>query len=316
MAFEIRPYPDFSWSHTRRATFHECPRKYYYQYYGAHNGWLASTDPAVRTVYRLKQLTTLPIEVGGAIHDAARHAIQRVRDGFPEPPFDELHDRARASLNDAWLQSKERQTWERQPNRWKMFHESYYGDGLSPIQISEARDRVVRCLTNLRSSESYRQALAAPAVEVRPEQMLEPLDVDATPVYAVPDLHYRLGDGSWTVTDWKTGLREEPDWDQISVYALFVRERYGADAVRGRVEWLNSGNVAVRIISSDDIDQTRWVISDSAGAMREYLRDVETNEPRDREAFPLRDDVAACPSCPYYELCRAEIAARGGDGPF
>ncbi len=316
MAFEIRPFPDFSWSHTRRSTFQECPRKYYYQYYSSHNGWLASADDATRTVYRLKQLTTLPIEIGGAVHDAARHAIQRVRDGFPEPSFDELHDRVRSDLNHAWLQSKERRNWERQPNRWKMFHDSYYGEGLSPLQITEARDHVVRCLTNLRVSESYRQALAAPAVEIRPEQLQEPLEIATAKVFAVPDLHYRLGDGSWTVTDWKTGLYEEPDWDQVAVYALFIKERYGAETVRARVEWLNSGNAAVHIFSAEDIDQTGRTIAGSVAAMRTYLRDVEKNEPRDRDSFPLRDDIAACPNCSFYELCREEITARQPDRPF
>ena len=316
MSFQIRPYPDFSWSYSRAVTFHECPRKYYYQYYGAHNGWLASAGEDVRTVYRLKQLTTLPIEVGGAIHDAARYAITRVRDGNPEPSFDELHERARGALNEAWLQSKERQAWENRPNQWKMFHDSYYGSGLDPIQIAEGRERLARCLTNLRTSESYRQALAAPVVEVRPEEFMEPLDIGGTPVYAVPDLHYRLGDGSWTVTDWKTGVRQQPDWDQVAVYTLFIRERYGAETVRARIEWLNSGDVAVRMMSAEDIDHTRETIAGGVAAMRGYLQDAEANEPRPREAFPLREDTGACPSCSYYELCQPEIAARASGGPF
>lgn len=316
LTFEIRPYPDWSWSHSRRTTFQECPRKYYYQYYGSHNGWLASAEEDARTAYRLKQLASLPIELGGAVHDAARHSIERVRNGFPEPSFEEVHDRVRADLNNAWLQSKDRAAWERQPNRSKMFHESYYGDGLSESQLTRARDQVVRCLTNLRTSTSYRQALSAPAVEVRTEEFLPPIDIDVTPIYAVPDLHYRLGDGSWTISDWKTGLNEEPDWDQMAVYALFIREKHGVESVIARVEWLSSGNSEVRTISGSGIQDAHGKIANSVQAMRGYLLDVEANRPREKAGFPLRDDTGLCPSCPFYELCRDEIDQRAGNGPF
>ena len=46
MAFEIRAYPDFSWSQSRRSTFRECPRKYFWHYYGSHNGWLDEASEA------------------------------------------------------------------------------------------------------------------------------------------------------------------------------------------------------------------------------------------------------------------------------
>ncbi|MCH7779740.1 MAG: DNA polymerase III subunit gamma/tau, partial [Acidobacteria bacterium] len=151
------------------------------------------------------------------ISDSGLERIARAGEGSVRDSLSIL-ERVRADLNGAWLQSKERQAWERQPNKWKMFHESYYGNGVSDGAIARARDQVVRCLTNLRTSESYRQALSAPFVEIRrTEEFLPPLDIDITPIYAVPDLQYRLGDGTWTITDWKTGLRDQVDWDQMGV---------------------------------------------------------------------------------------------------
>ena len=188
---------------------------------------------------------------------------------------------------------------------------------MSEEDLSRAREQVVRCLTNLFTSESYRRALSAPFVEVRQtEEFLEPIEIDVTRIYAVPDLQYRLGDGTWTIADWKTGLNEDTHWDQMAVYALFMREQRGAENVVARVEWLSSGNAEVRTFSSAEIQDASRRIADSVEAMRGYLLDVAANQPRDRAALPLRDDTAFCPNCQYYELCRDEIGERSGRGPF
>lgn len=39
MAYIRREYLEFSWSYSRKNSFHDCLRKYYYHYYASHNGW-------------------------------------------------------------------------------------------------------------------------------------------------------------------------------------------------------------------------------------------------------------------------------------
>jgi hypothetical protein len=68
MAFEVHPYPEFSWSQSRRSTFRECPRKYFWTYYGSHNGWLREAPAEARAAWRL----THPNEPGVAAVPAAR----------------------------------------------------------------------------------------------------------------------------------------------------------------------------------------------------------------------------------------------------
>lgn len=49
-------YPQWSYSQSRASMFDECLRKYYYHYYGAHNGWKTdSADEMQVRLYRLKQ---------------------------------------------------------------------------------------------------------------------------------------------------------------------------------------------------------------------------------------------------------------------
>jgi hypothetical protein len=51
-----RDFPDFSWSNSRHKTFLECVRKYYYQYYESHNGWLYEAPDESKAAYRLKNI--------------------------------------------------------------------------------------------------------------------------------------------------------------------------------------------------------------------------------------------------------------------
>lgn len=79
MPYELSEYPGFSWSHSRRTTFQECPRKYFHQYYGSHNGWEETSAESARIAYRLKNLTSLTLEIGATVHKAASTAIYEVR---------------------------------------------------------------------------------------------------------------------------------------------------------------------------------------------------------------------------------------------
>ena len=83
-----RPYPEFSWSHSRDRSLAECARAYFWRYYGSHNGWLPDAPEEASVAYALKQLTTFPMILGTAIHACARDCALAVRQGAPRPSFD------------------------------------------------------------------------------------------------------------------------------------------------------------------------------------------------------------------------------------
>ena len=165
-------------------------------------------------------------------------------------------------------------------------------------------------------SQSFRKAVSAPQVEVRLVESMVTFALDGTLIYGTPDMLYRLGDDTWTVTDWKTG-QENVDLDQASFYALYVQELYGADPdnIRARIEWLASGNADEHRFSRDELLACRSRVLDSISSMREYLIDPAVNSPRQQSEFPLRDDTSMCVGCKFYELDEEEIATRAS-GPF
>lgn len=79
-------YPQWSYSQSRANMFDECLRKYYYHYYGAHNGWKTeSADEMQVRLYRLKQLSNLYLVFGDLAHRMCESAVRSREDGKPKP---------------------------------------------------------------------------------------------------------------------------------------------------------------------------------------------------------------------------------------
>ena len=317
MAFEIRPYPDFSWSQSRRSTFRECPRKYYWHYYGSHNGWLNEAGDEAKRAWRLKKITNLHMVLGTIVHELAADAILRVRGGGALPDAADLIEGGRGRLNRAWLMSQQTEEWERRPGHVTMLMEFYRGSGPSRDLIERIRDKLYACLRHLLSSQSFREAVAAPAVEVKEVDRLDFVDLDGVKVYAQPDLLYRLGD-AWRIVDWKTGARHASHAPQLRTYAVYLQERgdLAKGPVIGRLEYLGTGDAVSVPVSDRDCAEERQVIADSMAAMRTYLADPVRNEALPRERFPLREDTRRCPQCPFFELCEVELQEAEVAGPF
>jgi len=317
MAFEIRPYPDFSWSQSRRSTFRECPRKYYWHYYGSHNGWLDEATDESRLAWRLKKITNLYMVLGSIVHDLAARAIMRVRGGGVAPTASQLIEEGRAGLNRAWLMSQQRAEWERRPGQITMLMEFYRSSGPSRDQVERIRDKLHVSLRHLLTSESFREAVEAPMVEVKEVDRLDFVELEGVKLYAQPDLLYRLGD-AWRIVDWKTGERHASHAPQLRTYAVYLKERgdLPPGPVIGRLEYLGTGDSASVPISDRDCAEERGRIRDSVEAMRTYLADPVRNEPHPRERFPLREDTRRCPACPFYELCEDELLEAAASGPF
>jgi CRISPR/Cas system-associated exonuclease Cas4 (RecB family) len=317
MAFEVHPYPEFSWSQSRRSMFRECPRRYFWNYYGAHNGWLRDAPEEARTAWRLKKISNLHMTLGNVVHDVAAEAIQRVRGGGDVPSGPELIEAGRSRMNRAWQQSRQREDWERNPGRHPMMMEFYRGTGPSQDLVVKIRERLYACLRHLPASESFREAVESPQVEVKEVDRLDYLDLDGIKLYARPDLLYRLGD-AWRIVDWKTGGRAAGHAAQLRTYAVYLRERpdLPTGPIIGRLEYLSDGESISVPITDRDIAEERRAIQDSVENMRTYLAEPLRNAAKPMSEFPLTDNRRWCSSCNFFELCEDELAATENTGPF
>jgi len=101
---------EFSWSSSRDATFRECPRRYYFRYYGSWGGWSVSADPRTRKLYVLKQLRTRQMWAGAAVHERIKASLRDIRRGGEPMPAEDAVEAALSAMRTEYLASNRRDT--------------------------------------------------------------------------------------------------------------------------------------------------------------------------------------------------------------
>lgn len=112
-----------------------------------------------------------------------------------------------------------------------------------------------------------------------------------------PDFCARDAEGSFVITDWKTGRPEViEDSTQLEVYALWAYRRFEPDPERISAEFAYCGTGEVRPIPIDAgvLDSTLEMITSDLN---------QWNETLDVEAFPAAPAPTKCDNCSYEYIC-------------
>ncbi len=308
MAYQRTKYPPWSWSSSRKGTFRECKRKYYYNYYGAHNGWESDAPEEAKQAYRFKNLDGIYLILGSAVHEIAEFTCKIIDSTSKLPEESKLIDKVRYLLNQAYTESKNPEAWYRSPKQNFMLQEFYYGGGLSNNLIKQIKERMRKAVPNLLTSQSISE-IVKDKCEIKIAERMDTFMVGDTPVYAIPDLVYKDKGGSWIVVDWKTGKEYDSHLAQITIYAIYIMEKFNLKIkdVKGRVEYLLTGRSRDVEITPETVKEVRSEIVESIKNMKEYLKDETENIPKSKENFPLTRHTRFCRWCNFYELCKEEI---------
>ncbi len=309
MAFTRTDYPVFSWSSSRKGTFDECRRKYYYNYYLAHNGWEDDADEDARLAYRLKKLTGIHLLLGSAVHEVAEYAAKIVKSENRLPSEDKMIEKVKFLLNSAWKESQNPQLWQQNPNRYLMLHSFYYGDGLSKSVIEKIKDKLYAAVPNILKSKTFEEILSQGGDSIKIHESMDTFSLFGLDIYAVPDLVYKNALGKWVVADWKTGKEHDSHPSQIHVYCLYLADKYGvsAEEMTGRVEYLLTGVSRDVEITAESLDTAVQEIKESIEKMKKDLKDPEQNMPFEREKYTLAKHRQFCRYCNFYQLCEDEL---------
>lgn len=306
-------FPAFSWSHTRDLTFAECRRRYFWRYYGSQGGWHWAADAEARRAYMLKQLATLPMAVGTAVHNAAREIATRIRDRRGVRSASEIQQQVRGELNQIWLASRDRQALTTHPASGTMLREVYYGDRSLPGRIRDARRTVRTCVDHLLTCSIWTDIR-----QCKPEEILlvdSPIHVtvEGTTIYAAPDLVYRRGPNTGVIVDFKTGgARGRGLLDQLTVYALCMDRAASTPDVndwRARICFLSDGVEIEYRLTPRHLRRALARIRQSVAQMQQYLVDPSQNIPMPKDDYPITDARERCLTCSFLELCAPELGA-------
>ncbi|MBN6189188.1 PD-(D/E)XK nuclease family protein [Aneurinibacillus sp. BA2021] len=305
MSYYRQPYPQWSWSLSRDQMFHTCKRQYFYHYYQSHGGWLLTASPEAQTAYRLKQLTNLYLVLGDAVHTAAQKliALHETRQAYP--PADTIIAYIRRMLNRAYQESKQPDEWWGYPKQSTMLHEMYYDGELPRDRIEAVSARIAGCVEHLLASESLREMQDVEHITLLEVEKLNDFIMDDEKIYVKLDALYRRGDGTYVITDWKTGKVAEKNEEQLWLYALYLHEYYGVplSLIEVRTEYLLDGQCVRSTPTEEHLEWIRHKIRVSLQSMRSYLADSYYNRPLPLESFTGAGTEMTCRMCNFRQIC-------------
>lgn len=295
---------ELSWSRSRAGILSDCPRRYWFSYYGSWGGWSADAPERTREIYMLKQLSTRWMWVGSIVHEAIERVLGELRAGRPVDPavlaeqlVDGMRAEFRASRAGAYRSS---------PKKVRGLFEHEYGVAVSPDQWREIADLARRCLATFFQLPYPAEFAALPESDWLPVEELASFELDGVRVIVKPDAALRRPDGIVEILDWKTGRATSrgPDPIQLACYALFAIERGWADSPEGVATaevGLATGQVHRREVTAAMLDEVRGKIRASIAEMRALLDDPERNLATE-ERFPTRPS-RGCGQCNFRRLC-------------
>ncbi len=277
------------WSHSRYATFTKCKRQYYYQYYRKYD-----LENVVKIAV-LSKLTSVPLEIGNLSHKLIKTLLTRLR------KTSDVIDRVR------FFEYAERRS--KELFRTKIFQEVYYKEKNRVDFEVEIYPSVSAAMENLLNSERL-QWLFEEALVEKDEWLIEPegfgeCRIDDMKAYCKVDFLFPIGN-EIHVIDWKTGKKSDKHREQLRGYAVWVRFHYDKDwsEIKPTVAYLlpeyEENSVGINEFDIEDFSEK---IRRETEAMYEYCQEPELNIPKEKEAFPMTENLKLCKFCNYRELC-------------
>jgi len=285
------PFTDvLGWSISRHEVFDKCKRQYFYQYYSKH-----VKDAPQYKISKLKGLTSVPLEIGNAVHDcmeALLNRLQKSDSGIDEERFFKFADDKLKEYFSA-----------------KSFIEIYYKQE-EALDIAAAGEKVRACLSNFIESPCY-SWLYMKAMTNRTGWMIEPPGYGETRLcgmkaYCKMDFLFPVDDGVY-ILDWKTGAKDQAKHSaQLMGYAAAANSNFSIpwNMIFPKIVYLYPEYDELEIkFSESDLTGYFQTIREQTEAMYALCDDVERNVPLDISAFEKSPSPFLCKNCRFQELC-------------
>lgn len=297
-----------NWSHSRKQSFQNCKRLYYYQYYLSWNGWKPEEAQVRRHAHCLKQMRSFATFAGDLVHEQIKRSLLQWMNTGTSMTSEESIENAWIEWNTALEESRSLQ-WLSKPKRFRCFLEDYY--------VSNDRQRRLEsawvCLNNFYASKTWQRIRESScdhwlALDSDPfvTATVEDIPMFGRPDFAYGRMHGGRGAGICRVFDWKTGKPRESDTRQLRYYALYAKHLWGFPSanIKARLISLNLTTLEVDVtFTPAELAMARAELEQSFAEMTALLKDKDGNVPLDIAHFPTSRAAHLCPYCSFQEVC-------------
>ena len=294
MGIKEYEYTDLpGWSYSRYRMLRECPRQYWYHYYGIKYG-----DKNIsQEIRRLKKFTALPLEVGHVVHQTIAHSLRDIIMRGKTPSKDKLLLRAQNALR-IYLGSKQ-------------FIEKELGHGFNDDKLKSAFERLRNALSVFISHPLLPEIIASltersTSCVIDPEGYGE-CRIDGKKVYAKPDLVYSDEKGKIKVIDWKTGSSDRGEnVIQLGGYLFYAVDVLGhlIKNLEGRIIYLSPPQDDLILEPTEEsMNVIKSRVLREIEEIEEYCSDIKNNIPKPMRLFPKTIESHFCLFCKYKHIC-------------
>ncbi len=298
---------DFTWSVSRDSTFLECPRMYYFNYYGYWGGWEIDAPARVRDLYVLKQLKNRAMWAGQVVHDCIKRSLDNLSRGIPVLPVDEILSITRDLMRQDFRSSRDG-LYRLQPKQHCGLFEHEYALDVPDEKWKETADHVELCLRNFYASDVYAGMVRMERSDFLEIENFSGFDLDGTKVIIKLDCATRERDRI-VVWDWKTGRSEQEGLSfQMACYAYYASNAFGVPVrhvVTRRFE-LYGNRLYEESVSDRSLEELLSYIRGSIKDMKSLLDDPELNTATEN-SFAKVEKKPVCLRCNFLKVCRPNL---------
>jgi len=298
----------FSWSVSRDSLFRECPRKYYFSYYGYWGGWQQDTDERTRMIYVLKQLKNRPVWVGQVVHACIARSLQNLSRGVPLLDIAEILKITRSGMRQDFRDSRDGR-YRENPKVYNGFFEHEYDVDISNEEWKESAEMVDRCLLNFYESDVFERFMKMDPDYFLEVEQFSTIYIEGIEIVMRLDCATREG-SNIVIWDWKTGRREAESGlsIQMGCYANYAKQQFRADP--GQVETrrfdLYRNKLYTDTITPGSLEEIVDYIHGSVKDMKGLLDDVDANVARE-ERFQKVERENVCLKCNFFRVCKPSL---------
>ncbi len=293
-------YPQFpfskilGWSISRYEVFDKCKRQYFYTYYSRY-----VPDVPQYKLTMLRDLTSVPLEVGNIVHDVLERLLRRLQQSdsrIDEEKFLEYAD----------------QKAEEYVSR-KTFLEVHYKQ-YSSIDVNRIKQKVRSSLVNFLESPCF-SWLYMKAITNRTDWMIEPAGYGETRLsgikaYCKMDFLFPVGE-EIHILDWKTGARDPVKHTaQLMGYSVAANSNFGIpwNRIFPKIVYLNPVYDELEIsFKEQELEEFFQKIRAQTDEMCSFCKDVQENIPLQMDSFTPTPS-SLCRNCKYQEICLPKAA--------
>lgn len=302
-----------SWSLTRARMFHECPRRFYFQYHYAKSGYSFDAPEDAQLALEMSRIKGMDMWVGEIVHQTIQWSLEQSKSG-QIPSTSESHNYARTLMSDGWRSSL-KQLWrtgdhDTHPNLFEHYYKMPVGTAIT----DRLRNKANKCIDNYMSSDLFRWIITRPAAQWLPIDKYASFRLDGLLFYVKFDFAIRDRQ-TLTVFDWKTGKPSADELRQLTCYALYTSQKWIIPIENVKVASVHLQPdmiVDEHVVEEYDIEDMRGYARQSFNSMLKCLRDPQKDIAA-RDDFPMTGNFLRCARCNFRGICEQGISYNAKD---